>query len=263
MSGATPPTAIHPTAVVDSSAELGAGVIVGPGAVIGPDVVLGDRCVVGAQAVVEGPAVFGTDNRIGPLSHLGGPPQDLKYEGGPTRLEVGDGNDFRSFCTVNRGTEHGGGVTRIGSRCLLMHYTHVAHDCILGDRVVMANSSNLGGHIVLENGVIMAALTAIHQFARVGRLAMVAAGGMVSKDVPPFALVQGDRARLHGLNTVGLRRAGVPAASRNALKAAMKILFTPGGVLAERVELLARDNTDPYVRELLEFVDRSSRGICT
>lgn len=252
---------VHPSAHVDPRAELGE-VIVGPGAIIGSDVVIGDGTVVGAGAVLEGPSWFGRRNRIGPLVHLGGDPQDLKYRGGQTRLIVGDRNDFRSFCTVNRGTEDGGGVTRIGNGCLLMHYTHVAHDCTLEDDVVLANSANLGGHVHLERNAIIGALVGVHQFVRVGKLAMTAAGSMVSADVPPFCLVQGDHARLVGLNSVALRRAGVPAASREALKRAVRLLLRRGGVLAERVAELRASDPDDLVVELLDFLERSTRGIC-
>lgn len=254
---------IHNNTSVDPSAKIGRDVVIGPGAVIGPDVTLGDECVVGANAVIEGPSVFGPGNRIGPMAHLGGDPQDLKYEGGPTRLVVGARNDFRAFCTVSRGTEHGGGVTTIGDQCMLMHYTHVAHDCVLGSGVVMANVAQLGGHIHLESQVIVGAHVGIHQFVRVGRLAMLAAGAMVTKDVPPFALVQGDRARLRGLNVHGLRRAGILAPSRAAIKAAFKELFHPGGVLSERVEAMRGRAEDPHIVELLDFVGRCSRGVCT
>jgi len=247
---------------VDSKAELGEVVTVGPGAFIGPDVVLGDGCTVGANAVVEGPSVFGPGNSIGPLCHLGSDPQDLKYLGGDTRLEVGEGNDFRAFCTVNRGTEHGGGITRIGDGCLLMHYTHVAHDCTLDDGVVLANSAQLGGHVHVAREAIVAALVGVHQFVRIGRLSMVAAGSMADKDVPPFTLVQGDRACLMGLNSVGLRRAGISDASRAALKEAYRYLFRRGGVLAERVAELRTSADDPFVLEMVAFVDGSERGLC-
>lgn len=253
---------VHPTATVDSKAELGEVVTVGPGAFVGADVVLGDGCTVGANAVVEGPSVFGPGNSIGALCHLGGDPQDLKYLGGDTRLEVGEGNDFRAFCTVNRGTEHGGGVTRIGDGCLLMHYTHVAHDCTLEDGVVLANSAQLGGHVHVAPDAIVAALVGVHQFVRIGRLGMVAAGSMADKDVPPFTLVQGDRAKLVGLNAVGLRRAGVPDASRAALKEAYRGLFRRGGVLAERAAELLDSTDDPFVLEMVRFLEATERGIC-
>jgi len=248
---------------VDQRAELGEAVVIGAGACIGAGLVQGDRCVVGANAVIEGPAVFGPGNEIGPMAPLGGDPQDLKYQGTDTRLEVGEGNDFRSFCTVNRGTEHGGGVTRIGNGCLLMHYTHVAHDNVLEDGVVLANGANLGGHVHLEAGAIIAALVGVHQFVRVGRLAMVAAGSMVSKDVLPFTLVQGDRARLRGTNALGLKRSGVPVTSRTEIKRAIRELTRPGGVLADKVAALHDRRDDPYIDELLTFVDRSTRGFCT
>ncbi len=253
---------IHPTATVDRKAELGEVVTVGAGAFVGPDVILGDGCTVGANAVVEGPSVFGPGNSIGAMCHLGGDPQDLKYLGGDTRLEVGEGNDFRSFCTVNRGTEHGGGVTRIGDGCLLMHYTHVAHDCTLVDGAVLANSAQLGGHVHVAREAIVAALVGVHQFVHVGRLAMIAAGSMADKDVPPFTIVQGDRARLVGLNVIGLRRAGVSVASRTALKDAYKDLFRRGGVMLERAAALEQAADDPLVAELVAFVKASTRGIC-
>lgn len=254
---------IHPSATVDKRAELGAAVSIGPGARIGADVVLGDGCVVGANSVIEGPAVLGSGNDIGPLVHLGGDPQDLKYQGADTRLEVGDGNQFRAFCTVNRGTEHGGGVTRIGSGCLLMHYTHVAHDNVLEDGVVLANSAQLGGHVHLERDSIVAALVGIHQFVRVGHLAMVAAGAMVSKDVLPFTIVQGDRARSKGLNVVGLRRAGIDATSRAALKAAHRDITRPGGVLADKIAAIEAATEDQHVLRMLRFAAASERGFCT
>jgi len=254
---------IHPSATVDKRAELGAAVSIGPGARIGADVVLGDGCVVGANSVIEGPTVMGSGNDIGPMVHLGGDPQDLKYQGADTRLEVGDGNQFRAFCTVNRGTEHGGGVTRIGSGCLLMHYSHVAHDNVLEDGVVMANSAQLGGHVHLERDSIVAALVGIHQFVRVGRLAMVAAGAMVSKDVLPFTIVQGDRASAKGLNVIGLRRAGVDSAARTEIKAAYRDLTRPGGVLAEKIAAIQTTTEDPFVLEMLRFAEASERGYCT
>lgn len=253
---------IHPTATVDSRAELGEVVTVGPGAYVGPDVVLGDGCTVGANAVIEGPSEFGPGNSIGPMCHLGGEPQDLKYQGGDTRLAVGEGNDFRAFCTVNRGTEHGGGVTRIHDGCLLMHYTHVAHDCTLENGVVLANSAQLGGHVHVAEVAIVAALVGVHQFVRIGRLAMVAAGSMADKDVPPFCLVQGDRARMVGLNAIGLRRADVPASARQALKEAYRVLFRRGGVLAERAAELGQATDEPHVQELIAFLGATQRGVC-
>lgn len=260
MTDALATPGVHPTATVAPSAELGEAVSIGPGARIGANVKLGDGCIVGPNAVIEGPAVFGSGNEIGALAHLGGDPQDLKYRGGDTLLEVGDGNDFRSFCTVSRGTEHGGGVTRIGNGCLFMHYTHVAHDCVIEDGVVMANSANLGGHVHVHREAIIAALVGVHQFVRIGRLAMVAAAGMANRDVPPFCIVQGDRASLKGLNAIGLRRAGVPAESRTALKGAIRVLRRRGGVLAEKLASIPED--DEWVREFKAFFGPSDRGYC-
>jgi len=242
--------------------RLGEGCEVGPCAVVGPEVSLGPGCAVGAHAVVTGPATFGPRNRFFPHAAVGGEPQDLKYRGEPTRLEVGAGNVFREFVTVGRGTEQGGGVTRIGSRCLFMATTHVAHDCILGDGVIMANGASLGGHVLIEDGAVLGAMCGVHQFGRVGRLAMVGAGAMAARDVAPYTLVQGDRARLFGLNLVGLRRAGFTPETIRRLKEVYRVLFTGRRALRDAVaEARARFRGDPHVDHLLDFVVSGERGV--
>ena len=186
--------AIHPTAVVDRHAELHGSVEVGPFAVIGPKVKIGARTRVGPHAVIEGDTTIGENNAIFQFAALGAIPQDLKYAGEPTRLQIGNANQIREFATVHIGTAGGGGVTRIGDRCLLMANSHVAHDVQLGNDCILANSVALAGHVSVEEHVIFGGLAAVHQFTRIGRLAFVSGGAMVTQDVPPYLTVQGDRA---------------------------------------------------------------------
>lgn len=254
---------IHPSAIVDPSATVGPNVHVGPYAIIGPGVELCDGVNVGAHAVVTGPSRIGARTRIHPHAVIGGPPQDRAYAEEPTRLEIGEDNEFREFSTANRGTIKGGGVTRIGDRNLFMAYSHVAHDCVIGSDVVMANSVALAGHVQLGDRVVMGGLAAVHQHSRVGRCAMVGGGAMVSQDVPPFTIAQGDRARLFGLNIVGLRRARFSADVMTALKSAYRELFHQGLPFRMALEQLRSARADvPEVMELVEFIGGSTRGIC-
>src|SRR5437016_3744898 len=194
--------AIHSTAVVDRHAELHSTVEVGPYAVIGPKVKIGARTRVGAHAVIEGDTTIGEGNAIFQFAAIGAIPQDQKYAGEPTRLVIGDSNQIREFATVHIGTAGGGGVTRVGNQCLLMANSHVAHDVQLGDGCILANSAALAGHVVVEDRVIFGGLSAVHQFTRIGRLAFVSGGAMVTQDVPPYVTVQGDRAEVVGITTV-------------------------------------------------------------
>jgi UDP-N-acetylglucosamine acyltransferase len=237
-------------------------VVVGPYAIIGAGVELGPKVSVGAHAVIEGPTVLGARCRVFPHAVIGADPQDRKYRGEPTRLVVGDDTTFREFSTANRGTG-ADGLTRIGGRCLFMAYAHVAHDCVVGDDVVMANSVALAGHVQVGDAVVLGGLAAVHQFGRIGRCAMVGGGSMVAQDVPPFTVAQGDRARLFGLNMVGLRRAGVPEAVITALKGAWRALFQQG--LPSRVavdQALEGWGHLAEVRELVQFLEGSTRGVC-
>ncbi len=254
---------IHPTAVVDAAATVHPTATVGPYAIIGADVVLGEGVQVGAHAVVSGPTRVGARTVIHPHAVIGGPPQDQKHQGEPTGLEIGEDNVFREFSTANRGTVEGGGLTRIGDRNLFMAYSHVAHDCVVGSDVVMANSVALAGHVQLGDRVVMGGLAAVHQHGRVGRCAMVGGGAMVSQDVPPFTIAQGDRARIFGLNIVGLRRAGMASETVTALKAAYRELFHQGLPLRIALEDLRQSRGHvPAVLELVEFISGSTRGIC-
>lgn len=230
---------------------IGAGVRIGPETVIGP------------HAVIEGPATIGARNRIFQFASVGADPQDLKYHGEPSRLEVGDDNRIREFVTIHRGTEGGGMVTRVGSQVLLMNYVHVAHDCQIGDHTIISNSTELGGHCVLEEWVVAAAMSGIHQFARIGAHAMIAAGSKVAQDVPPYAMVAGtERARLVGPNTVGLERRGFTPEAVAALKRAFRTLFYSKLLRADAIkEVIEQDGSIPEVRRLVDFINGSERGV--
>ncbi|MDF1565647.1 MAG: acyl-ACP--UDP-N-acetylglucosamine O-acyltransferase [Deltaproteobacteria bacterium] len=255
-------TAVHPTAIVAGGATLGEGVSVGPYAIIGEHVVLGEGCEVGAHAVVDGHTTLGPGCKIFPHAAVGFVPQDLKYAGEPTRLEVGARNVIREFATLHIGTEGGGGVTRLGDGNLVMAYAHIAHDCILGDGNILANGATLAGHVTLEDHIILGGLSAVHQFVRVGKNAFVSGGSMVAMDVPPYCTVQGDRASLVGLNTVGLKRHGYSEASIKGIKAAYKELFRSGAGLREAIaQARAEFGDDPEVAHLIDFVEQSERGI--
>lgn len=254
---------IHPTAIVSDDAHLGLDVSIGPYAVVEAGVVLGDGVSVGPHAVVHTGTTLGARTKVHAHAVIGGPPQDKRHDGSATRLEVGPDNEFREFTTVNRGSSHGGGVTRIGARNLFMANTHVAHDCTIGDDVVMANSAALGGHVTLGDRAVLGGLCAVHQRCRIGREAMVGGGAMAALDVPPFTIAQGDRARLFGLNIVGLRRAGRSAEAVSALKGAYRELFHAAQPLRIALEhVRAHYATVDEVQVLVRFVEGSERGVC-
>jgi UDP-N-acetylglucosamine acyltransferase len=218
-------------------------------------VVLGEDTELVAQATVLGPARIGSRNRIYPHATLGAAPQDRSFRGESTMLVVGDDNEFRESVTVHRGTPKGGGVTRIGSGCIFMVGSHVAHDCTVGDGVTLANVTSLGGHVVVESRVVTGGHVAVAPFVRVGEIAFAAGGAMIERPVPPFVVVSGDRARVRGLNTVGLERAGVPEESRAALERAYRTLFRKGVPMTVAVtEIDAALRSDPFVAKLLAFL---------
>lgn len=254
---------IHPTALIDPRSELAADVVVGPYAVVGPDVKIGESCRIGAHAVLEGPTRMGSHNAVHAFASVGAAPQDLKYAGEPTVLEIGDYNVIREFATLNRGTAGGGAITRIGSRNTFMAYAHVAHDCVIGDDVVMANAATLGGHVTIENHAIVGGLVAIHQHVRIGESVILGGGAMVVLDVPPYCMAAGDRAKLHGLNSVGLRRRGFDPGRIEALRAAYRVLFSSGLRLAEALARLRSEfAASAEVQHLADFCSASKRGIC-
>jgi UDP-N-acetylglucosamine acyltransferase len=253
---------IHATAVIDPRAELGADVAVGPYAVIEGPVKLGDRCVLHAHAVVMGHTTMGAGNQVFPGAVIGAPPQDLKHAGEFTRLEIGDGNAFREHVTVHPGTAKAGGLTRIGSRGLYMVGSHVAHDCIVGDQVVLANHVLLAGHIRVGDRAILSGAAACHHFTTVGRLAYVGGLTRITQDIHPFTVVEGHPARIRGVNKVGMQRAGIAAASIERVEEAVKRLFTHKREDArDAMARLERDHADePLVFEVLASVRASEAG---
>ena len=262
-SGERTVTKIDPRAVVHEGAELAEGVEVGPFAVIGPHVRLGPGCRIGAHAVVEGRTTLGRNCRVFPFASVGTIPQDLKYHGEDTRLEIGDRTVIREFATVNIGTEGGGGVTRVGADCLLMAYTHVAHDCQLGDHVILSNAVNLAGHVVLEDWVVIGGLSAVHQFVRIGTHAFVGGCSAVTLDVPPYVSAAGNRAKLYGLNLVGLKRRGFHDEALRALRRAYRTVFQAGETLEKSLEAVRSgpEYQVPEVRRFVEFIASSERGV--
>jgi UDP-N-acetylglucosamine acyltransferase len=259
----TQPTQIHPTAVIEPGAVLGQGVQVGPWCHVGPEVSIGDGSRLMSHVVVEGDTAIGDGVTLFPFCAVGQAPQDLKYRGEPTRCEIGDRTQVREHCTVNRGTVTGTGVTRVGSDCLLMAVVHVAHDCDIGDGVIIANNVVMGGHVAIGAGAVIGGSAALHQFVRIGRGAMVGGVSGVEADVIPFGSVLGNRARLTGLNVIGLRRRGVDRAGLMSLRAAVRRLFGPDEVFSARLaEVRAAYADDPLVQELLAFMDApSKRGL--
>ncbi len=250
--------AIHSTAVIDPNAKIDSSVEIGPYAVIGPHTKVGAGCVIGAHAVIER-TEMGKNNQIFPGAYVGGAPQDLKFAGEETLLIMGDSNTVRECVTLNRGT-HATGKTVIGSNCLFMAYSHVAHDCVIGNHVIFANSVAMAGHIEVGDFTVFGGLAAAHQHTRIGRLCMVGGGAMIPKDVPPFCMVQGDRATLKGLNLLGLRRAGVSPASVKLIKEAYRILFMSGLPLEEALSQ-AESIRCAEAREMISFIRSSKRGV--
>ncbi len=257
------PAAIHPTAVVAPGAALGVDVRIGPYAVVGPHVRIGDRTTIGPHAVLDGHTTLGESNRVFQFASVGADPQDLKYRGEPSRLEIGDRNVIREFATLNPGTAGGGMLTRVGSDNLFMNYSHVGHDSAIGSRCILANSSALAGHVTLEDFVFVGGLAAVHQFVRIGESALLGGGAMVTHDVPPFCNASGDRARLRGLNVIGLRRRGFTASRIRTIKRAYRVLFDSDLPLADaRERCTAELGSDADVARMLAFIAASKRGLC-
>ncbi len=253
---------IHPTAVVDPGAELGDGVRIGPYAVVGAGVTLGADCEVGASAQVDGPSTFGAGNRIFPHACVGFEPQDLKFDGEETRLEVGSGNSFREFCTVHRGTAVGGGLTSIGDDNLFMAYSHVAHDCHVGNRTIFSNGGTLAGHVEVHDDAVVGAYSAVHQFCRVGRHAYIGGYSVITQDALPFVKTVGHRPAVYGLNRIGLERKGFDKETLQRLDAALRVFLRKGLGNETALERLRAEHSDgAEVDELIEFIAGSRRGV--
>jgi UDP-N-acetylglucosamine acyltransferase len=254
--------AVDPRALVSPDARLDEGVQVGPFAVIGKNVRIGAGSIIGPHAVVEGRTTLGRDTRVFQFASIGSDPQDLKFRDEDTELVAGDGNVFRECSTVHKGTVTGNGVTRMGNGNLVMAYVHIAHDCVIGDGAIFANCATLAGHVEVGDGAFFGGLSGAHQFCRIGALAMVGAGSVVVQDVPPYTMVQGDHARLMGLNLIGLDRKGFPAAAIAALKAAYKTVFQGSGLRRDALaKARAEVGSHPEAAHFLDFIEASKRGV--
>lgn len=254
---------IHATAVIAPDAMLAPDVTVGPYAIVGAGVKIGNGTRIGPHVVIEGRTTLGEGNRVFQFASIGSDPQDLKYKGERSELIIGNHNTIREFASLNPGTESGGMVTRIGSHNLLMMYCHIAHDCILGNYNIIANGATLGGHVVIEDHVIVGGLVGIHQFGRVGTGAILGAGSMVSKDVPPYCNATGDRAKLRGLNLEGLKRQGFGKEKIEALKKAYRIIFRSKLKTKDALERVRQEITrTPEIDVLVNFIAHSERGVC-
>lgn len=253
---------IHPQAVVDSSARIAEGVTIGAFSVIAADVEIGEDSWIAPHVVINGPTTIGRENQIHSFATLGGAPQDISYDGEPTRLEIGDNNVIRENVTISRGTPHGGGVTRVGNNNFIMAYAHIAHDCQVGSHNIFANGVQLGGHVEIGDHINLAGMALIHQFVRVGSYSMCGMGAGVSKDVPPYIIVARNPASAYGLNSIGLKRKGFSKESISQLKQAYKHLYSSGLKLEQALEEISRiDDTEDRVAYLVEFIKQSKRSI--
>ncbi len=260
-------TRIHPTAIVDRAAELADDVTVGAFSLIGSGVVIGAGSTIASHVMIEGPTTIGSGNHVHSFAALGGAPQDKKYRGEPTSLTLGDGNTVREYVTLNRGTVQGLGRTSIGSNNWIMAYVHVAHDCVVGSNTIVANSTNLGGHVEIGDWVVLGGYTGVHQFCKIGPHVMTGVGSVVLHDIPPFVRVSGNTASAHGINSEGLRRRGFDADGINQIRRAYRRLYRSGLTLDEaRRELSSQavSSSEPgseHIRLIADFLGRVTRGI--
>jgi UDP-N-acetylglucosamine acyltransferase len=254
-------TVVHPTAILDPAAELGQGVEIGPWAMVGPHVCIGDRCRIGPRARLQRNVRLAEDVTVGDGSILGGDPQDLKYKGEETWVEVGPGSIIREYSTINRGTTQSFRTT-VGARCFIMSYVHLAHDCHLGDEVVIANGTQLAGHVTIQDHAVLSGLNAVHQFVTIGAYAFVGGGSRVNQDIPPYVKAVGNPMELYGLNSIGLQRAGFSGETVAALKRAYRLFFNSELNLSQALER-ARTDLPPFpeVERFLAFVESSERGV--
>jgi UDP-N-acetylglucosamine acyltransferase len=253
---------IDPRAVISPRAELASDVTVGPYAVIGPEVIIGAGTTIGPHAVINGPTRIGAANRIFQFASIGDAPQDKKYKGEPTKLEIGDRNIFREFCTINRGTVQDKGVTTIGNDGLFLACSHVAHDCTIGDSVVFANCASIGGHVEIGSWVQLGGLCGVHQYCKIGAHAFVGGGAMVSRDVPPYVMITGNPAMPYGVNSEGLKRRGFTPGQIRHIRHAYRVIYRMELKLEEALEQLsALAGEQPELNLLVEFIGRSDRSL--
>ena len=253
---------IHPTALIDPSAKLADSVEVGAYSIIGADVEIGDNSWIGPHVVIQGPTKIGCDNKLFQFSSIGEVPQDKKFHGEVSYLEIGNGNTIREFATINRGTEDGGGTTRIGDDNWLMAYIHIAHDCQIGNNTIFANNASLAGHATIEDFAILGGFTLVHQFCKIGQHAFCGMGSAISKDVPPYTMVNGSPAHPHGLNSEGIKRKGFSKDTLKALRDAYKIIYRSNNTIeVAKVELKILAGKFPEVQNMLTFIEQSDRGI--
>jgi UDP-N-acetylglucosamine acyltransferase len=254
-------TLIHPTAVIDPAAQLGDGVEIGPYAVIGPNVRIGAGTRIRTHAVIDGHTTIGAHCDIFPGAAIGLPCQDLKFKGETTYVRIGDETTIREYVTINSSSGEGT-ATVVGQRCLIMAYGHIAHNCTLGDEVIMANVASLAGHITIEDKAILSGLAGVHQFVRIGTMSMTGGASKVNQDVPPYALSDGNPCRVRGVNVIGLKRRGVAQETREALHSAFKVLFFDGHPMNRAIDILQAEGPHaPEVEHLIEFCRTSERGI--
>lgn len=253
---------IDERAMIHPSAKLGQGVSVGPGTIIGADVEIGDNTWIGPHVVIEGPTKIGKNNKIFQFASVGDEPQDITYKGEPTQLEIGDDNIIREYCMVSRGTVKGGGITRVGNNNYLMAYSHIGHDCIVGNHIIMVNYAALSGHVTINDYAIIGPYAGIHQFCQVGEYAFVARASYVTKDVLPYVMISGQTTSVCGINTVGLRRRGFSSATIDHLRRAYKTIFRKGLTVQQAVaELETVQQECPEVIPMIDALNNSTRGI--
>lgn len=253
---------IHSTAVVDPSAKVPESCKIGPFCIVGADVELGDNCELISHVVIHGPSRIGANNRFFPFAAIGIEPQDLSYKGEPTRLEMGDNNVVREYVTINRGTVKGGGLTRIGSNILIMAYSHIGHDCQIGDRAMLVNAATLAGHVIVEEWAVVGALCPVHQFVRIGAHSYIGGGTTITQDVLPFSITSAVRdVHAYSLNKVGLQRRGFSEDRIKKLHRAFRHLLAAKINTSQAVERLKMDESSEDIRYLVEFIEKSERGI--
>lgn len=253
---------IHQTAIIDKSAILAEDVTVGPYSIIGANVEIGAGTSVGPHVVINGPTTIGSKNRIFQFASIGEEPQDKKYNAEPTKLEIGNNNVIREFCTISRGTEQDAGITRVGHDNWIMAYVHIAHDCQVGNNTIFANSASLAGHVIVEDYAILGGFTLVHQFCKIGAHCFTAMNSVISKDVPPYLMIAGHMAKPYGLNVEGLKRRGLSSETLSALKTAYRVLYRSGNTVEQAIEQLSvLADKFPEVNRFVKFLSGATRGI--